>query len=51
RMGMWLVDYVRERHPEFPFREELGSHGDPWDHLPPLSDAVQALVTDYRSVA
>ncbi len=44
RMGMTLVDHVRARHPEFPFREGLGSSGDPWDHLPSLPPAVQAIV-------
>jgi len=44
RMGMELVDHVRARHPEFPFRPELGKHGDPWDHLPSLAPAVQAIV-------
>lgn len=44
RMGMELVDHVRERHPDFPFRDELGGHGDPWDHLPTLPEAVRALV-------
>lgn len=44
RMGMVLVDHVRKRHPEFPFRAELGRHGDPWDHLPGLAPAVQAIV-------
>lgn len=49
-MGMILVDYVRARHPEFPFREELGEvlangeAGDPWKHLPSLAPAVVALV-------
>ncbi|MBX3250291.1 MAG: hypothetical protein KF901_24145 [Myxococcales bacterium] len=43
-MGMVLVDYVRARHPELPFRPELGEHGDPWDHLPALPPAVRALV-------
>ncbi len=34
-MGMALVDHLRERHPELPIPEHLGSHGDPLDHLPP----------------
>ncbi len=49
QMGMILVDYVREHHPEFPFRPELGEHGDPWDHLPSLPPEVRALVERVRS--
>ena len=48
RMGQILVDYVRARHPEFPFSSELGEHGDPWDHLPSLPPAVCALVERVR---
>jgi hypothetical protein len=48
-MGMVLVDHVRARHPELPFRPELGEHGDPWDHLPPLPPAVEALVARSRA--
>ncbi|MCU0675808.1 MAG: hypothetical protein MUE69_23820, partial [Myxococcota bacterium] len=44
QMGMILVDAVRARHPEFPFRPELGEHGDPWEHLPSLPTAVRELV-------
>lgn len=44
RMGQELVEHVRARHPEFPFRPELGKKGDPWDHLPSLAPAVQAIV-------
>ncbi|MEM7606588.1 MAG: polysaccharide pyruvyl transferase family protein [Myxococcota bacterium] len=43
-MGMILVDYVRARHSEFPFRPELGEAGDPWAHLPSLPPVVEALV-------
>ena len=43
-MGMVMVDHVRSHHPTFPFREGLGSGGDPWDHLPTLPPAVEALV-------
>ena len=43
RMGMELVDHVRSHHPEFPFRPELGLHGDPWAHLPELPPAVERL--------
>jgi polysaccharide pyruvyl transferase WcaK-like protein len=49
RMGMAFVDHVREHHPEFPFRPELGEHGDPWDHLPPLPETVRTLVERVRS--
>jgi len=48
-MGQILVDYVRAAHPEFPFREELGEHGDPWDHLPVLAPAVQGIVERVRA--
>jgi polysaccharide pyruvyl transferase WcaK-like protein len=44
QMGQAFVDHLRERHPELPLRPELGRHGDPWDHLPPLSDELEALV-------
>jgi len=47
-MGMELVELIRARHPEFPFREELGAHGDPWEHLPPLSNQLHALVRRVR---
>ena len=49
QMGQILVDHVRKSHPEFPFRPELGEHGDPWDHLPPLAPAVQELVERVRA--
>lgn len=49
-MGQILVDHLRERHPDLPVRPELGEHGDPWAHLPPLSPALQALV-DRHAVA
>ena len=42
-MGQLLVEHVRARHPERPLRPELGLHGTPWDHLPPLSGAVMRL--------
>jgi len=42
-MGAMLVDHVRERHPEMPFRPELGEHGDPWDHLPPLPPRIRTI--------
>jgi polysaccharide pyruvyl transferase WcaK-like protein len=51
RMGMDLVDFVRARHPEFPFRPELGGHGDPWAHLPNLPDQVAALVDGHSGKA
>jgi polysaccharide pyruvyl transferase WcaK-like protein len=50
-MGQILVDYLRARHPALPIRPELGEHGDPWDHLPPLSPALQALVARHRDAA
>ncbi len=47
RMGAILVDHVRERHPEMPFRAELGRHADPWTHLPPLADRISNLANQY----
>lgn len=47
RMGQVFVDHVRERHPEFPFDPAFGGHGDPWAHLPPLSDEATALAERY----
>lgn len=44
RMGMTLVDHVKKRHPEFPFRPELGLHGDPWAHLPSFPPAVESVI-------
>ncbi len=48
RMGQIFVDHVRARHPELPLREQLGMHGDPWAHLPPLSKDVQGLIARVR---
>ena len=48
RMGQVFVEHVRARHPAFPLQEELGLHGDPWDHLPPLSADVRALIEHVR---
>lgn len=42
-MGAMLVDHARARHPELPFAEHLGEHGDPWAHLPPLAPRLAAL--------
>lgn len=47
-MGAILVDYVRAAHPEMPLRPELGEHGDPWDHLPPLPQNVKNLIQRVR---
>lgn len=47
-MGQMLVDHLRERLPELPIRTELGSHGDPWAHLPPLSPGLEELVQRWR---
>jgi polysaccharide pyruvyl transferase WcaK-like protein len=49
RMGQVFVDHLRARHPEFPIREGLGMQGSPWDHLPPLSPEVQALLASGSS--
>lgn len=46
RMGALVIDHVRARHPAFPFRDGLGSGGDPWDHLPSLPRAVRELLGD-----
>jgi polysaccharide pyruvyl transferase WcaK-like protein len=46
-MGQILVDHVRRRHPEMPFRPELGEAGDPWDHLPSLPTRIRHLVETY----
>ncbi len=44
-MGQLLVEHVRREHlPEFPFRKGLGLQGSPWDHLPPLSGSLRALL-------
>lgn len=48
-MGMDLVDHLRERHPDLPLRKEFGRHGDPWEHLPPLSAAAEALALRHAS--
>jgi polysaccharide pyruvyl transferase WcaK-like protein len=47
QMGMDFVDHLRERHPDFPLRPELGGHGDPWAHLPALPPTVEALAHRY----
>jgi polysaccharide pyruvyl transferase WcaK-like protein len=47
QMGQALVEHVKTLHPDFPFRPELGAHGDPWDHLPHLPDDVQTLIDTY----
>ena len=44
RMGQVFVDHLLQRHPELPLRPELGLHGDPWDHLPPLNDELTELI-------
>jgi hypothetical protein len=51
KMGMEFVELIREKHPEFPFREELGGRGDPWDHLPPLSNELRELIRRARRAA
>ena len=47
QMGQTFIEYLRERHPAFPIRPELGAHGDPWDHLPRLPRVVEDLVVDF----
>ena len=51
RMGMELVDHVRARHPELPFRAGLGTTGDPWAHLPSLAPSLEALVDRFERTA
>ncbi len=48
RMGQIFVEYIRERHPSFPLREDLGLAGDPWSHLPPASEEVVSLIRSVR---
>lgn len=50
-MGQIFVDHLRARHPAIPLPAHLGEHGDPWDHLPPLSPALQALIARHRDAA
>ncbi|MDP6943162.1 MAG: hypothetical protein QF464_03350 [Myxococcota bacterium] len=50
-MGMALVDHVRSHHPDFPFADDLGAHGDPWGHLPDFPEAVADLVARQRDHA
>jgi polysaccharide pyruvyl transferase WcaK-like protein len=47
RMGGILVDHVRERHPEMPFHPDLGEHGDPLAHLPPMGDRIRELLDQH----
>lgn len=47
RMGMALVEHVRSHHPDFPFAANLGAHGNPFEHLPKLPEAVADLVREY----
>lgn len=49
QMGMMLVEHVKARYPSFPFRQELGAQGDPWAHLPALSEGLQQLVQRSRA--
>ena len=48
-MGLELVEFVRERHPEFPFAAHLGRGRDPLDHLPSLPPRLADLVAAHRS--
>lgn len=50
-MGARLVQLVRDKHPDFPFREGLGDTSRPLDHLPPLSDELTALLARHRKTA
>ena len=51
RMGMELVEHVRARHPELPIRPGLGLDGDPWAHLPEMSEPLRALVRQHAVTA
>ena len=44
RMGAYVVQHVRERHPRFPFRPGLGDETKPELHLPPLPEAQARLL-------
>jgi polysaccharide pyruvyl transferase WcaK-like protein len=44
RMGAYVVQHVRERHPRFPFRPGLGDETRPELHLPPLPEAQARLL-------
>ena len=48
QMGMLLVEHVRKKHAAFPFRPELGAHGDPWQHLPEMSPALNEIVARVK---
>jgi polysaccharide pyruvyl transferase WcaK-like protein len=49
RMGMELVAHVQARHPELPIRAELGLDGDPWAHLPEMSEGLLDLVRHHAA--
>jgi polysaccharide pyruvyl transferase WcaK-like protein len=44
RMGAYVVQHVREKHPRFPFRPGLGDESRPELHLPPLPEAQARLL-------
>ncbi|MCA9536383.1 MAG: hypothetical protein KC593_22025 [Myxococcales bacterium] len=46
QMGMHLVEFVRARHPEFPFEPQMGTHGDPFAHLPSLPPRLAQMVAE-----
>jgi polysaccharide pyruvyl transferase WcaK-like protein len=50
RMGAWVVQHVRERHPRIRFRAGLGDVSRPELHLPPLPDA-QARLLEQATVS
>lgn len=45
-MGRYLVEHVREHHPEFPFARALEG-GDAWAYLPPLGPTAAPLVERF----
>jgi polysaccharide pyruvyl transferase WcaK-like protein len=44
RMGAYVVQHVREKHPRFRFRPGLGDESRPELHLPPLPEAQARLL-------
>lgn len=50
RMGAWVVEHVRHKHPRMKIRAGLGDASKPELHLPPLPDA-QARLLERRAVS
>jgi polysaccharide pyruvyl transferase WcaK-like protein len=49
RMGQRLAEYVVDQLPDFPLPPGRGTAGDPWDHLPPMSARLAAMVERHRA--